>query len=79
MENKEKLNLWQRIIEKTPKKNKRRGQLMTAIGTAAGIVLASGVVTAPIGVVILSITAALTGGIAFSDATKIVNKDGKDN
>ena len=79
MENKEKLGLLKRIIAKTPKKNKRRGQIMTAIGTAAGIVLASGVVTAPIGIVLLSITMALTGGMAVNDAQKTVSKDGKDN
>jgi hypothetical protein len=72
---KEKLTLWQRIIEKTPKKNKRRGQLFTAIGTAASITLLSGVITAPLGILALTITAVLTGGVAFSDAQKYVGKD----
>lgn len=72
------LTLWQKIISKTPRKNKVRGQLMTAIGTGASIALMSGVVTAPLGVLALAITAVLTGGMAFSDATKTV-KDAKDN
>lgn len=70
--------LWQKIIAKTPRKNKVRGQLMTAIGTTAGIVLASGVVTAPLGILALTITAVLTGGMAFNDATKTI-EDVKDN
>lgn len=76
--NKDGLTLWQKIIAKTPRKNKVRGQLMTAIGTGASIALMSGVVTAPLGVLALAITAVLTGGMAFSDATKTV-KDAKDN
>ena len=69
------MRLIDRLRARTPRKNKRRGQILTAVGTAASITLMSGVVTAPFGLIALAITAVLTGGIAFSDATKFVKNE----
>ncbi len=64
-----------KIIEKfkakTPKKNKRIGRIFTAIGVIAGTILTAGVVTAPLGVTILTVVSAVSGGIAVFNGQKV--------
>jgi uncharacterized protein YcfJ len=64
-------NLIERFQEPTPKKNKRIGRLFTAIGVIAGTILSAGVVTAPLGVTILTVVAAVSGGVAVFNGQKV--------
>lgn len=57
--------MFKRFKEKTPRKNKRIGRLATVIATVTGSILTAGVVTAPIGITILTITTALSTGVAM--------------
>jgi hypothetical protein len=63
--------LLRRFTAKTPAANKRRGQLMTVIGTAASALLLAGVVTAPLGIAALTTVAALSGGVALHDGAQV--------
>ena len=66
----QKFNLIQKIRAKTPKKNKVRGQIFTAIGTVCVLILNLidiENIYIKTAIIILSV---LTGGIAFKDATK---------
>ncbi len=64
-----------KIIEKfkakTPKKNKRIGRIFTAIGLVAGTILTAGVVTAPLGVTILTVVSAVSAGVAVFNGQKV--------
>ena len=64
-----------KIIEKfkakTPKKNKRIGRIFTAIGLVAGTILTAGVVTAPLGVTILTVVSAVSTGVAVFNGQKV--------
>lgn len=64
-------NLLERFEAPTPKKNKRIGRIFTAIGVVAGTLLSAGVVTAPIGITILTIVTAVSGGVAVFNGQKV--------
>lgn len=71
MKNVEKMGLMERFEAPTPKKNKRIGRIFTAIGVVAGTILSAGVVTAPLGVTILTIVTAVSGGVAVFNGQKV--------
>lgn len=67
----EDMNLIEKFKAKTPKRNKRIGRFFTAIGVIAGTILTAGVVTAPLGVTILTVVSAVSGGIAVFNGQKV--------
>ena len=71
MKNVKKMDLLDRLEAPTPKKNKRIGRIFTAIGVVAGTILSAGVVTAPLGVTILTVVTAVSGGIAVFNGQKV--------
>jgi NADH:ubiquinone oxidoreductase subunit F (NADH-binding) len=71
MKNVEKMDLLERLEAPTPKRNKRLGRIFTAIGVIAGTILTAGVVTAPLGVTILTVVTAVSGGIAVFNGQKV--------
>jgi hypothetical protein len=71
MKNVKKMDLLDRLEAPTPKKNKRIGRIFTAIGVIAGTILSAGVVTAPLGVTILTIVTAVSGGVAVFNGQKV--------
>tara|TARA_R110000868_G_C10506372_1_gene731678 strand:+ start:80 stop:313 length:234 start_codon:yes stop_codon:yes gene_type:complete len=71
MKNVNKLDLFERLEAPTPKKNKVIGRIFTAIGIVAGTILSAGVVTAPLGVTILTVVAAVSGGVAVFNGQKV--------
>lgn len=71
MKNVEEMDLLERLEAPTPKKNKRIGRIFTAIGVIAGTILTAGVVTAPLGVTILTVVTAVSGGIAVFNGQKV--------
>ena len=71
MKNVKKMNLLERLEAPTPKNNKRIGRIFTAIGVVAGTILSAGVVTAPLGVTILTVVTAVSGGIAVFNGQKV--------
>ena len=71
MKNVEQMNLIQKFRAKTPKDNKRIGRIFTAIGLVAGTILSAGVITAPLGVTILTVVAAVSGGVAVFNGQKV--------
>ena len=73
MKNVEKMDLLERLNAPTPKRNKRIGRIFTAIGVIAGTILTAGVVTAPLGVTILTIVTAVSGGVAVFNGQKVEN------
>jgi hypothetical protein len=66
----QKFNLIQKIRAKTPKKNKVRGQIFTAIGTVCVLILNLIEIENIYIKTAIIILAVLTGGSAFKDATK---------
>ena len=71
MKNVEKMDLLERLEAPTPKRNKRIGRIFTAIGVIAGTILTAGVVTAPLGITILTIVTAVSGGVAVFNGQKV--------
>jgi len=71
MKNVKEMNLLERLDAPTPKKNKRLGRIFTAIGVICGTILTAGVVTAPLGVTILTVVAAVSGGVAVFNGQKV--------
>lgn len=71
MKNVERMDLLERLEAPTPKKNKRIGRIFTAIGVIAGTILSAGVVTAPLGITILTVVTAVSGGIAVFNGQKV--------
>lgn len=76
MKNVDKIDFLDRLDQPTPKKNKIIGRIFTAIGVVAGTLLTAGVVTAPLGIAILTVVTAVSGGVAVFNGQK-VNKDAK--
>lgn len=64
------MNIIEKIKAKTPRKNKVRGQIFTAVGTVFVLVLNLIEIENIYIKTAIIITAVLTGGIAFKDATK---------
>ena len=75
MKNVKKMGLMERFEAPTPKKNKRIGRIFTAIGVVAGTILSAGVVTAPLGVTILTVVTAVSGGIAVFNGQKVEDSE----
>lgn len=75
MKNDKEMNLIQKFRAKTPKDNKRIGRIFTAIGLVAGTILSAGVVTAPLGVTILTVVTAVSGGIAVFNGQKVEDSE----
>jgi hypothetical protein len=71
MKNVKDMDLLERLEAPTPKRNKRIGQIFTAIGVIAGTILTAGVVTAPLGITILTIVTAVSGGVAVFNGQKV--------
>lgn len=69
------MKLINRIFEKTPKREKTKGKIATAIGTVCGAVLATGLVVNPIGIIALTIGAVIFGGKAVYHAQKTEDKE----
>jgi hypothetical protein len=63
--------LLKRFTAKTPAANKRRGRLMTVVGTAASALLLVGAITNPFGIAALTTIAALSGGVALHDGAQV--------
>jgi len=64
------MNIIERIKSKTPKADKKKGQLATTIGTVCAAVLATGLVVNPIGIIALVIGATAFGAKAIFHAQK---------
>jgi hypothetical protein len=71
MKNVKDMDLLERLEAPTPKRNKRLGRIFTAIGVIAGTILTAGVVTAPLGITILTIVTAVSGGVAVFNGQKV--------
>lgn len=71
MKNVEKLNLIERIEAPTPKKNKRILRFFATLGFVTGGILSAGIVTAPLGITILTIVTAVSGGVAVFNGQKV--------
>jgi|GEM_PF-2413237 len=63
-------NFFKRIKAESSKKNRTKGQIATAIGIGCATILSLGVVTAPLGIALLTIGGALFGGKAIFHARK---------
>ncbi len=75
MKNVKDMDLLERLEAPTPKKNKRLGRIFTAIGVICGTILTAGVVTAPLGITILTIVTAVSGGVAVFNGQKVADKE----
>jgi len=71
MRNVKNMDLLERLEAPTPKRNKRLGRIFTAIGVICGTILTAGVVTAPLGITILTIITAVSGGVAVFNGQKV--------
>lgn len=65
------MKLIQKFRAKTPKRNKVIGRVATTVGMVAGTILTAGVVTAPLGITILTVISAVSGGIAVFNGQKV--------
>jgi len=65
------MNLIQKFKAPTPKKNKIIGRVATIVAGAVGTLLTLGVVTAPLGVTILTITGAVASSVAVINGAKV--------
>lgn len=63
-------NFIRRIRSESSKKNRRKGQIATAIGVGCATVLSLGIVTAPLGIALLAVGSAIFGGKAIIHARK---------
>ena len=70
--------LLRRFTAKTPAANKRRGRIMTVLGTAASALLLVGAVSNPFGIAALTTIAALSGGVALHDGAQVESKEQED-
>ena len=65
------MKLLERIKAKTPRKDRKKGQLSTIVGTGCAIVLAFGLVANPIGIAALTLGATIFGSKAIFHAQKV--------
>ena len=72
------MNLIQKFKAPTPKKNKRIGRVATIIAGAIGAVLTTGVVTAPVGITILTVAGAVASSVAVVNGSKVDESEKKD-
>jgi hypothetical protein len=75
MRNVEEMDLLERLNAPTPKKNKRILRFFATLGFVAGGILTAGVVTAPLGITILTIVTAVSGGVAVFNGQKVEDKE----
>ena len=66
------MNLFERLKSRTPLSDRKKGKIATAIGVACATILTLGVVTAPIGIALLTVGAAVFGGKALFHAQKTI-------
>ena len=66
------MKLIERIKSRTPLSDRKKGKIATAIGIACATILTLGVVTAPLGIALLSVGAAVFGGKALFHAQKTI-------
>lgn len=66
------MNLFERLKSRTPLSDRKKGKIATAIGVACATILTLGVVTAPIGITLLTVGAAVFGGKALFHAQKTI-------
>jgi len=66
------MNIIERIKTRTPLSDRKKGKIATAIGLACATILTLGVVTAPLGIALLSVGAAVFGGKAVFHAQKTI-------
>lgn len=71
------MTLLQKFKAPTPKKNKRIGRIATIIAGAVGAILTTGVVTAPIGIAILTATGAVASSVAVINGAKVEEAENK--
>lgn len=65
------MNLIERFKKPTPKKSKTIGRIATLLAGAIGTILTLGVVTAPIGIAILTATGAVASSVAIYTGQKV--------
>lgn len=65
------MKLIKRLKAKTPRDNKRVGRIASVIALVSGSILTAGVITAPIGITILSVVSAVSGGVALYNGQKV--------
>jgi hypothetical protein len=65
------MEIIKRIKARTPRKNKTKGKVLTALGTACGVILAAGVIANPIGIAALTVGAIVFGSGAVYNAQKV--------
>jgi hypothetical protein len=68
---KPKKGFFKRLNAKTPDHNKKVGRIASVIALITGSILTAGVVTAPIGITILSVVTSVSGGIAVYNGQKV--------
>lgn len=66
------MKLIERIKSRTPLSDRKKDKIATAIGIACATILTLGVVTAPLGITLLTVGAAVFGGKALFHAQKTV-------
>jgi len=65
------MKIIERIKARTPRKDKKNGQLATVIGATCATILSLGLVANPIGIVALTVGSIVFGGKAFYHAQKV--------
>lgn len=66
-----KMDLLDRTFAPTPKENKKTGRIASIIALVTGSVLTAGVVTAPLGIAILTVATTVSSGIAIYNGQKV--------
>lgn len=70
----EKEGLIKRFRRKTPAKNKQRGIIWTVVAGTLGTILTAGVVTAPLGIILITAGAGLATTMAVVNGQKVEEK-----
>lgn len=70
-ETKPKKGFFKRLRAKTPDNNKKVGKIASVIALIAGGILTAGVVTAPLGITILTVVSTVSGGVALYNGQKV--------
>ena len=70
-ENKPKKGFFKRLKAKTPDHNKKIGKIASVIALITGGILTAGVITAPLGITILTVVSAVGTGVAVFNGQKV--------
>lgn len=65
------MNIISRIKARTPRKDRKNGQIATVIGATCATILSLGLVVNPIGIIALTVGGIVFGGKAFYHAQKV--------